>query len=55
MKEEEKPVETPKSPEEIAELKMFLEFTSTFRDTITKAEDEILEYRALSHPVYGIQ
>lgn len=53
-KEEEKPVEV-KSPEELAELQTVLDFVKTFREIVSRAEEDINEYRALSHPVYGIK
>jgi len=52
-KEEEKPVEIPKSPEELAELQIILEFVKQFREHVTQAEQDVNEYRALSHPLYG--
>lgn len=52
--EEEKPVEIPKSPEELAELKIIFEFVKVFREQVTLAETDITKYRALSHPTYGV-
>lgn len=45
----------PKTPEELAEIKFYLDFTKSFRENITQAENDICEFRALSHPAYGIK
>jgi hypothetical protein len=51
---EEVPVEVQKSEEQIAEEKMFIEFTAQFREMITQSENDIVEYKALIDPVYGV-
>jgi len=51
---EEVPVEVQKSEEQIAEEKMFIEFTAEFREIITQSENDIVEYKALTDPVRGI-
>ena len=36
-------------------MKFHLDFTKFFREQVTQAESDICEFRALSHPFYGIK
>ena len=44
-KEEEAPVEEEKSPEEMAEEKMFSDFVATYRKAVKDNQEEVGEYR----------
>ena len=52
---EEAPIEVQKSPEEIAEEKMFEDFTAEYMKTLAQIKEDITEYRGLIDPDTGLK